>query len=48
MTLRVTFAGGKNSNNYFKWQRGNLLYKLINSTNIVFFLKLQLSNVEIK
>jgi hypothetical protein len=34
MTSRVTFAGGKNSNYCFKWQRGNLLYKLVSSTNL--------------
>jgi hypothetical protein len=28
------FCGGKNSNYCFKWQRGNLLYKLVSSTNL--------------
>jgi hypothetical protein len=34
MTSRVTFSGVKNSNYCFKWQRGNLLYKLVSSTNL--------------
>jgi hypothetical protein len=34
MTSQVTFAGEKNSNYCFKWQRGNLLYKLVSSTNL--------------
>jgi hypothetical protein len=34
VTSRVTFAGEKNSNYCFKWQQGNLLYKLISSTNL--------------
>jgi hypothetical protein len=34
MTSRVTFAGGKNSNYCFKWQRSNLLYKLVSSTKL--------------
>jgi hypothetical protein len=28
------FAGGKNSDYCFKWKRGNLLYKLVSSTNL--------------
>jgi hypothetical protein len=35
VTSRVTFAGGKNSDYCFKWKRGNLLYKLVSSTNLV-------------
>jgi hypothetical protein len=34
MTSRVTFAEGKKSNYFFKWQQGNLLYKLVSSTNL--------------
>jgi hypothetical protein len=34
VTSQVTFAGGKNSDYCFKWQRGNLLYKLVSSTNL--------------
>jgi hypothetical protein len=34
MTSRVTFVEGKNSNFCFKWQRRNLLYKLVSSTNL--------------
>jgi hypothetical protein len=37
VTSRVTFAGGKNSDYCFKWKRGNLLYKLVSSTNLEFF-----------
>jgi hypothetical protein len=37
VTSRVTFAGGKNSDYCFKWKRGNLLYKLVSSTNLGHF-----------